>query len=271
MDRADRRIVQVDVPPAEVELAADALWQAEPSAVSEIVLANGFVRLTADVAVPVLLPERWAAETLEIDGDEHLDAWRAFARPVRVGRRLVVQPAWLPPVGVGADDVVLLIDPGRAFGSGAHPATRLALEAIEDSVQEGNRVLDVGCGSGVLAIGAAKLGAGDVTAVDLDPAAVDATRANAARNGVSTMVRAALGSTEAAGDPGDVVAANIGVVVLRELGAALVTLVRPGGVLVLSGLLEGQDAAVVAALHGCEAVRRYEMDGWVAPVLRRVR
>lgn len=263
--------MQVDVPAAEVELAADALWQAEPSAVSEVGLANGFVRLTADVARPLVLPDRWAAEALEVDGDDYLDAWRAFAQPVQVSRRLVVQPPWVPAMPGVEDDLVILIDPGRAFGSGAHPATRLALEAVEAAVRAGDRVLDIGCGSGVLAIGAAMLGASEVTAVDLDPAAVDATRANAERNGVGTVIRVALGSTEVAEGPGDVVVANIGVAVLRELAGALAALVRPGGVLVLSGLLEGQDDEVVASLRGCDAVAGYEMDGWVAPVLRRVR
>src|SRR5918996_757921 len=117
----------------------------------------------------------------EVDGA--LDAWRAHARAVTVGERLLVRPPWVPaPPGAGRAEVV--VDPGRAFGSGTHASTRLALAALDRLVRGGERVLDAGCGSGMLGIAALALGAGHAVGVDRDPAALEASRANAAPNAV---------------------------------------------------------------------------------------
>lgn len=273
MDGADRQIVQVDVPPGQVELAADALWQADPSAVSEVELPNGLVRLTADVvafeAIGPIGPIG-PIEVLHVDEGAYLDAWRAFARPARAGRHLVVQPPWVEAQRPAPDDVVVLVDPARAFGSGSHPATRVALAALEDHVRAGDHVIDIGCGSGVLAIASVLLGAAGAVAVDLDPSAVDATVGNAARNGVAEAIDARLGSVEVVEHLGDVVVANIGLRVLLEIGPALVELVRPRGRLVLSGLLVEQVDDVVAPLTAGEEQGRYVDGEWVAVVLGRI-
>lgn len=266
----DRQIVQLDAPADEAELAADALWQAAPSAVSEVPLADGRVRLTADVADLAALDGRWSVVILEVDGEAHLDAWRAWAVPVRCGRRILLQPAWLPIGPVGPADVVVSIDPGRSFGSGSHPSTRLVLAALEDLVEGGERVLDVGCGSGVLAVAACLLGAGSAVAVDIDPVAVEVTSENAARNGVGERVAASAATLTELDGVFDVVVANIGRRVLLDLAPGLVRAVRPGGALVLAGLLEDQADEVVALCAGAAELGRPVEEGWAAPVLRRV-
>lgn len=259
--------MRIDVSLGEAELAADQLWQAGASAVSEEPGEPGRVRLVADVVDPAGLARRWPVEEVAVD-DAVLDAWRAHAVPVRVGRRIVLHPAWQPTAEVQPDDVVVVLDPGRAFGSGSHPATRLAVAAIE-AHGPGRRVLDVGCGSGVLGVVAARLGAEAVVAVDIDPEAVRATAANAAANGVGDRVTASLDPASALDGSFDLVVANIGLRVLTELAPALFARTAPGGLLVLSGLLDEQVPAAVGAYPGTEPVACYREDGWAAPVRRR--
>lgn len=261
-------IVEVDVPADEVELAADALWSAGPSAVSETELTDGHVRLRADVPDPSVLDARWGWRLVAVDADADLDRWRAFAQPVRVGR-IVVQPPWVAAATVGRGDVTITIDPGRAFGSGSHPATQLALAAIERYLAPSGAVLDVGCGSGVLAVAAAVLGAGTVVAIDVDPTAVAATQANAVANDVASRVAASATALSQVEGTFDLVVANIGVRVLTDAAAELEAHVAPAGRLVLSGLLDAQADAVVARCAGCDEEHRLVQDGWSAPVLRR--
>lgn len=265
------RIVRLVVPPGDVELASDALWQRGPHAVHEEPQADGTVRLTADVAdVDGLdrLGARWPVEVLEIDGDGYLDAWRAWARPVRAGRRFVLQPAWLEaPPSADGHDLMVLLDPGRAFGSGSHPSTRLVLALMEDLVEADASVLDVGTGSGVLAVAACLLGAASVVAVDVDAAAVEATERNARANDV--VGRITVSTTPVADVVGafDLVVANIGAAVLGDLADVLVASVRPGGHLVLAGLLAEQADAVVARFSGAVERERRAEAGWMAVAL----
>jgi ribosomal protein L11 methyltransferase len=179
------------------------------------------------------------------------DAWKAHFPVLRVGRRLVVKPTWRRH-RAGPDDVVLALDPGMAFGTGLHPTTRLCLAAIErlddDDRIAGRRVLDVGCGSGILAIAAARLGAGKVVGVDTDPIAVEATTANARRNRVTRRVRARLGTLPSGEAPFDVVLANLIASLLVRLAPQLHDELTPGGTLVASGIFVDRAAEVRAAL-----------------------
>lgn len=226
------------------------------------------VSLPADAVAGVLaaLGGRWPLEvTGPLDDRSWWDAWRPWARAAEVGR-VVVRPPWvdhdLPP---GAVEVV--VDPGRAFGSGAHVTTQLVLAALQDRDLQGRAVLDVGCGSGVLAVAAARLGAGRVVGVDVDPEAVLASEANAAANGVVDPVEVHLGSVGAApAGRFDVVVANILAPVLIDLAPAVAARVAPGGAIVLGGLLaeqaEGVAHAYAEAGAGMGVVA--EQDGWVA-------
>ena len=178
------------------------------------------------------------------------EAWKEHFAVLRVGRRLVVRPTWLE-ANAGRDDVVIDLDPGMAFGTGLHPTTRLCLaatEAVADrGVMAGARVLDVGCGSGILAIVAAKLGAARVLGVDIDPIAIEATLANAATNGLEATVRARAGSLPSGAAPHDVVLANLIASVLVALAPQLRDELRAGGVLVASGIFADREDEVRAA------------------------
>jgi len=173
--------------------------------------------------------------------------WLADFHPLRFGKRLWVCPAGQRPDTM--DAVVLDLDPGLAFGTGTHPTTALCLTWLDQADLCGQRVLDYGCGSGILAIAAARLGAAAVTAVDHDPQALEATHANATKNGVLDLMRI-LPSERCPQEAYDCVLANILADVLVALAPQLIPRVRPGGHLVLSGILQGQAEQVAEAYRG---------------------
>jgi ribosomal protein L11 methyltransferase len=260
----------------EAELAADALWQAGAAAVEERALPSPagvalLVAATADGGPPddlvAAVAGRWPVAVVLVDVDAALDAWRAHARAVTVGP-VTVRPAWVERRPSPAPAVEVVLDPGRAFGSGAHVSTRLALAALvtaDPAVAQ--RVVDVGCGSGVLAVAALLLGARTAVGVDVDPEALAATRANADRNGVVGLL-ATVPTVGEAGN-GDLVVANILAPVLIELAPAIRGTVRPGGTLVLAGFLAEQRDRVRAAYSDLVDAGEAEEDGWVSLTLRR--
>lgn len=295
--------VFVAVPASEAELAADALWQAGAAAIEErpglLIAATAPDGPGGGDPAPLLaaVAGRWPAEVRAVDLDRALDAWRAHARAVSVGGRLVVRPPWvarpddpdagpgpsgpsgcggLPgPAGRSGGRPEVVIDPGRAFGHGGHPSTRLALAALVDLVVGGERVLDVGCGSGVLAIAALVLGAATAVGVDTDPAALAATRDNAVRNGVTERleVRGHGGGLDAAsgwGGPFDLVVANMLLPDLASVAPAVGAALGPAGAAVLSGVLADQRADLVAAYRAVGLAPRAEAEdeGWLALTLR---
>jgi ribosomal protein L11 methyltransferase len=164
--------------------------------------------------------------------------------PTRISERLWIVPSWHQPPDESA--VVVRLDPGIAFGTGTHPTTRLCLAWLEETLPRGASVLDYGCGSGILAIAAAKLGAGAVVGVDIDPQALEAARSNSQLNGVNASYTDSHGLSQSATTFG-VVLANILSNPLKLLAPALVARVAPGGFLVLSGILERQCGEVSAA------------------------
>lgn len=254
--RLPDRQLHLDVPADEAELAADLLWAAGATAIEERPIADR-VLLISDPPDARTVTARWHGTWVEVD-DRVLDGWREWALPVRAGHRIVVHPAWQSPPEVDPDDVVISLDPGRAFGSGSHPTTRLALAALERYIEAGDRVLDLGCGSGVLAVAAARLGAADVDAVDIDDAALDATAANARANGVD--VRTAM---RPSADRYDLVVANISAPALIELAPSI-----DARTVILSGFLTARRDAVVAAYADRYAVGSdAEEDGWASAVL----
>lgn len=180
--------------------------------------------------------------------------------PIPIGRRLWIVPTWHTPPD-DPDAVVIRLDPGLAFGTGSHPTTRLCLEWLDRHLEPGVSVLDYGCGSGILAIAARKLGAGAVTGVDVDPNAVIASRDNALLNDADIEV---LGPDDKRPGAFDVVVANILANPLRVLAPLLAGSLRPGGVIVLSGILEPQQDEVMASYAPWI---RFETpladDGWV--------
>jgi ribosomal protein L11 methyltransferase len=205
------------------------------------------------------------------------NAWKAHFPVLRVGRRIVIRPTWRRHHREPGD-VVLALDPGMAFGTGLHPTTRLCLAALESMADRSllatetaaARVLDVGSGSGILSIAAVRLGAGRVLALDIDPIAVDATSANAKRNGLARRIRARAGSSPSGEGPFDVVVGNLIASVLIALADGLVEDLRPGGTLLASGIFENREAEVAAAfaVRGLIIERRWSEGDWVALELR---
>ena len=253
--------VRVTVGAADVDDVSGRLWLAGAIAIAEAPAGAG-VELIAGFAGPVeaeLAAAMVGGSVVPVEAHTWLDAWRTYARVSRAGR-LVVVPAWIDPPSVVPGDVHVGIDPGRVFGHGGHPTTRLVLEELDRRIVGGEHVLDVGCGSGILTIAAAKLGAARVVGIDIDPDAVTVTAENATRNGVS--VEASTAALDAVTGTFDIVLANIGADVLIALATELEA---RAPVLVLSGMLADRVDEVVAAYAGTASVST--LDGWASLVV----
>jgi ribosomal protein L11 methyltransferase len=193
------------------------------------------------------------------------DAWKEHFRPIRIGQKIVVKPTWRE-FEAAPDDIIVELDPGMAFGTGLHPTTQMCLQALEEKVQRGMRVLDLGTGSGILALAAAKLGASTVLALDTDPVAVAAARENVQRNGVDAKVSVAHGSLERASGSYDLVVVNILARIIMALAReGLAERVRPGGQWVAAGIIEPQVAEVVVTLEsaGLRVTGQQQVSDWV--------
>jgi ribosomal protein L11 methyltransferase len=190
-------------------------------------------------------------------------AWLDYFRPMQFGNHLWVCPEGQAPEGLDGDAVVLTMDPGLAFGTGTHATTALCLEWLAMQPLAGKSVVDYGCGSGILGIAALLLGARQVTAIDHDPQALRATRDNALKNGVEDRLLV-IGSDGPAPETADIVVANILATTLVELAGPVTACVRPGGDLVLSGILRGQAASVADAYRvAFDLDDPAERDGWI--------
>jgi ribosomal protein L11 methyltransferase len=262
----------------EAELVLAELLSLAPSGVEEVSVGSGEVVEYAVYGAPgelPALPELTAAAgsaLVEVRSTEVADdwdlRWREFHRPLVLdGGRLVVRPPWEPALGAGVE---LVIDPGQAFGTGAHATTRLCLELMLSLPSPGGGFVDLGCGSGVLAIAAARLGFSPVVGLDFDPAAVEAATLNASVNGVSLKVR----RHDLRVDPvvcGPTVAANL----LRPLLLTWAERLAGAGELpervIASGLLVGEADEVASAFSAVGLVEsdRRESGDWAALLLRR--
>jgi ribosomal protein L11 methyltransferase len=227
------------------------------------------VALLADDADPALLVAAAANEiglsplpqytVRDVEEQDWVRVTQSQFEPIHIGERIWVVPSWHD--APEPDAVVLELDPGLAFGTGSHPTTRLCMEWLEQHVQPQERTLDYGCGSGILAIVAKKLGTGETVGVDIDPNAVDASRYNAERNHVEATFALPDDAPEGTFD---LVVANILSNPLKLMAAMLCARVRPGGRLVLSGVLERQAEEVAAAYASAIPLTVWRArDGWV--------
>ena len=206
--------------------------------------------------------------------DDWANAWKTHFFVHRVGKQIVIVPTWRrdefsPQPG----DAMLLLDPGMAFGTGLHPTTRLCLRALEDYLRPADRVLDLGAGSGILAIAAARLGAGHVDAVEIDPVAVEVCRANVRQNEVAERVAVQAGGVETLSGRSaeyDLVVANITIRVLLDAFPAVGALLVPGGVAIFSGVLEERADELLGSIiaAGWRHVESQHEQDWVALVTR---
>ncbi|MDW8361552.1 MAG: 50S ribosomal protein L11 methyltransferase [Myxococcales bacterium] len=276
--------VHVDVAPSEEDtvvalLHLDGARGVEVRDASTLVRAHRTDRVTLVAAFEDECAARNAAARLRalgwrgarfgwLLGDAWRDGWREHFRPTRIGARLVVHPPWAPWTAAD-DDVPVCIDPAQAFGTGTHESTRLVLRELDRRIGGGERVLDVGCGSGILAIAALRLGARRATAIDVDPEALVACRENARRNDVASRLRVTDAPLDRLRGRYDTIVANIEARVLLELAAALTERLAPGGALVLSGLLRGQQHEIRASFGALRHVATPVDGDWVALVLAR--
>lgn len=215
--------------------------------------------LLADCATSAGLPATPPYTRETIAEQNWVQLTQSQFEPIRVSERLWIVPSW--HAAPDPEALVLVLDPGMAFGTGSHPTTRLCLEWIERTVTPGVSVLDYGCGSGILAIAAAKLGAGEVLGVDIDPQAVTAARNNADINAVSARFADSAVSLEGSFD---VVVANILANPLKALAPAICSHVRPGGALALSGILVEQAEELIALYAPyIQLVVADTREGWV--------
>lgn len=200
------------------------------------------------------------------------EAWKKHLRVLRIGQHIVIRPSWLDYT-LQADDVVIQLDPGMAFGTGLHPTTQMCLEALEKLTQPGVQVLDLGTGSGILAIAAAKLGAVRVLAVDNDPVAIKAARENVRLNHVQEIVSVVQGSLGDVGDSYDLVTINILARVIVEMAEkGLAVRVRPRGKVIAAGIIVDQEPEVVAAMEreGLTLTERRQDGDWIGLIAERV-
>lgn len=269
-------VVVVDVDEAEV--ASDVLWQLgvraveeRPHAVGEAhdqpgeqrqvelwtAVGDGPEALARAVSA---LGGRWTHRVVDVD-DEPAETWRDYATPMQVDAGLVIVPAW-QDAATESEHMVVRIEPGGAFGFGDHPTTMLSLRALRRLVVGDTDVIDVGCGTGVIAVTAALMQDRAVRAIDVASAAIESTADNATRNGVGDRVQVDTTDLCDIADDYDLVVANILAPVLISLSDDLRRVTRPDGRLLISGILAGSHQHVVDALAPMVVVRTNVLDGW---------
>jgi ribosomal protein L11 methyltransferase len=204
--------------------------------------------------------------------EDWAETWKAYIHTEKIGERIVVRPTW-EEYTPSADEIVIELDPGAAFGTGAHATTAMCLRWLEHLVSPGMRVYDVGCGSGILAVAAAKLGAGEVIAMDYDPVAVSVAEENIRQNNVHNVVACEsdlLSACEGAA-PAELITANIIADVIIRLFAQLDRHLAPGGTLLASGIIDDRIADVehAAAQHGFTVLDMTCEKEWAAMIIRR--
>ena len=223
------------------------------------------------------LPEIKVAQK-DLPGEDWSETWKSFFKPLIIGKNIVIKPTW-EPYEPKPGQVLIEIDPGRAFGTGKHPSTALCLEILELMLSESSRnkmgsvnsVLDVGTGSGILGIAAARLGAREVLGLDLDPEALKVAEENLRRNRVEGIMSVSSIPLHRLGETYDLVIANLTGPVIMQMAANLCRCVSPEGWLLLSGILNEQLAEVVKSFHTHYFIEVdcWTMEEWRAILLRR--
>ena len=209
----------------------------------------------------------YTVETEGVEQEDWQNGWRKYYHPLEIGKRLAVVPSWQE-----SDRVKLILDPGLAFGTGGHETTSLCLEALDEQVRGGERVLDIGTGSGILAIAALKLGAASAEGVDIDPVAVRTAGENAALNGVQDKLTVLVGDlSDKASGTYDIITANIVANAILSLAPAVPGLMAEGATFIASGIIDSRKDEVIAGLEkaGLSVVEVKEKRGWECIVCKK--
>ena len=211
----------------------------------------------------------YTSETEGLEQEDWQNGWRKYYHTMDVGQRLDIVPSWQ---GCGTDRVKLILDPGLAFGTGGHETTNLCLEVLDERVKGGERVLDIGTGSGILAIAALKLGAAVAEGVDIDPVAVRTAGENAALNGVADKLTVLVGDlSDKASGKYDIITANIVANAIMSLAPAVPGLMADDAVFIASGIIDSRKDEVIAALEaaGLAVLEVKEKRGWECIVCKK--
>ena len=269
-------ICEVPIPEPDEGFGTQTLKQPEHNSIigylpdtddSDIMISNIKARLAglADMAVQVdVLSEK-------VDEKDWAHAWKEYFNVTRITDKIVVKPEW-KDYTPAPEEIIIHIDPGMAFGTGTHPTTSMCLALLEEYMQPGQTLLDVGCGSGILMICAAKLGAGPMTGIDVDPAAVDITRQNLEKNNVD-LDRVTLGASTLDKTPEiqyDLICANIIAQVIAPIMPDIAARLAPEANAILSGIIEERlpDIDAAMAAQNLECVKKTTHEEWVALVVR---
>lgn len=215
-------------------------------------------------------------QTRIVNEEDWANAWKDYFHVTHIGKRLVIRPSWREYAPKG-DEVVLELDPGMAFGTGLHPTTRMCLEQVELRARAGMHIIDVGTGSGILALAAAKLGAASVYCIDTSSVAVESATANATVNRLSDKITVVLGildEAEAARMAGqyDMVLVNIIAHVIGGMAPQLAQVLAPGGLLIASGIIEARrpDAEPALLAAGLELIDQAMIDDWIVLIMHKL-
>ena len=211
----------------------------------------------------------YTVETEGVEQEDWQNGWRKYYHPMEIGKRLAVVPSWQE---YNTDRVKLILDPGLAFGTGGHETTSLCMEALDERVKGGERVLDIGTGSGILAIAALKLGAAVAEGVDIDPVAVRTAGENAALNGVQDKLTVLVGDlSDKASGTYDIITANIVANAILSLAPAVPGLMAEGATFIASGIIDSRKDEVIAGLEkaGLAIVEVKEKRGWECIVCKK--
>lgn len=276
--------VVVRTTPTEVEFVSDLLWSLGVVAIEEHWDPDGIVRLQTSLGDDIKVVEQ-AMDSLPVEldwstvivNDAVANKWREFAQPTMIGERIVIAPVWCDDREVAEvvaslahpdQAIVIPIEPASTFGMGDHPTTMTSLLMIEKYVQPGDVLIDVGCGSGVLGIGALRLGAVRAIGMDINPSCVAVSQENARLNHVDDRWTVTTEPVAVIGFPADIVVANILAPALIELSNELKRLTKPDGLLVISGVLTEHYEHVAQALAPLQECDRIEYGGWAAVAFR---
>jgi ribosomal protein L11 methyltransferase len=278
--------VVIRTTPTEVEFVSDLLWSLGVVAIEEHWDPNRVVRLQTSLgddvevvnqamnSLPVVLD--WSTTTVN---ETVANTWREFAQPTVIGRRIVIAPVWCAEQEVAEavaslpdpnQAMVISIEPASTFGMGDHPTTMSSLLMIEKYLKSDDVLIDVGCGSGVLGIGALRMGASRAIGMDINPSCVPVSQENARLNQVSDRWSVTTEPVAVIGFPANIVVANILAPALIELSGELKRLTRLDGVLIISGVLAEHYEHVAKALEPLHEFDRIEHGGWAAVAFRRI-
>lgn len=266
----------------DVELASLALWELGALGVEErdettimgsdsgvsVTLAAPFATEARARAALKQLSEHYNTDLAHIMNEDWSRAWKDGLEPTCIGRRLYLCPSWVP-TRPNAGRVQVTMDPENAFGSGTHETTRLVLRELDRRLHGQERVLDVGCGSGVLAIAALKLGAASAVATDTDADAVTVSRKNGERNGVADRLEVTGAPVSSLDGEYDMIVANIHASALQQLAGDLMALLAPEGTLVLSGILATDWRKVASSYEGLPLLVVTKEGEWACLTFRR--